>query len=154
MKITTPKNRKDKKEIHEKLSKSDSLIIQAKNNIRTLDRNFYLKRDKELLNSILDKLNWCNNKLLLLEGRIIGEIGSKLYSDRQYLQFRYRIYPKDADYRTKKVVYLADTDYSGEKFNAFLNKRLEAKAQTIKYNGRTLILVILIPIEHKNKIKY
>lgn len=154
MRITIPRNRKEKKELHDFLEKSDSLVSQAKHNLYTLERNFHLKRDKELLESIIKKLEWCNNKLLLLQGRITNEIGSRLYMDRQYLQFRMRRYPKDADYRTKKYIPLSETSYDGYKFKVFMNKKYGAKAEIITYKGKRVILMILIPIEYKNKINY
>lgn len=154
MKITEPRNRKEKKEIYDIIGKSDSLVSQARHNLFSIDRKFHLKRDKELLENIINKLEWCNNKLLLLEGRIIYEIGSNMYMDRQYLQFRVRHYPKDADYRTKKFISLSETSYDGHKFKAFMDKKLGAKAEIIVHKGKKIILIILIPIEHKNKIKY
>jgi len=154
MKITKPTTRKDKKEIYNKLLKSDSLVRDGRLNLMGLKRQFLLKRDKELLDVIINRLEWCNDKLLLLEGRMIFELGSEIYMGGKYLQFSMRHWPKKADYSTKKIVPLRNTSYNGKKFEAFIIKDLGAKAEIMKYKGKIIILSIFIPRDLKHLIKY
>lgn len=153
VKILKDKERKDKEQTYNELDKIDSSLLDINSKLRMLGREFEMKRDVELVKQIRKKILWCANKTLLLKGRITSyELGSKLFMDREYLQFHYR--------RTKtiprnlKYIPLRETNYSGKKFKNFMKNELGAKAHVGMDGNKLVVLSILIPRNKKNLIIY
>ncbi|MFH1613311.1 MAG: hypothetical protein ABIB46_06305 [bacterium] len=156
-KITNANKRNEIQEIHDEIEKIDVLILQANRKILGMDKHFKHTRDKELIEKIHKNLEWCANKTLLLMGRITAyELGSKLYYDREYLNFvQYK--KKNIDWNTFKYIPLDKNNCSGKMFEKFVkNKSLGAKAQIGKVRGtnKYITTAILIPVEHKKLINY
>ena len=153
VKILKEKERKGKEEIYKELDKLDSMFIDINIRFRSLKDEFVLKRDQDLVEKLQKNAEWSANQTLLLKGRLkTYDLGSNLFMDREYLQFRYR----RVSYKSGNLQYipLRETNYSGKKFSKFMERELGAKAHVLTKENKIIISSILIPRNKKNLIIY
>jgi len=153
VKILKDKERKEKEKVHKELDGIDSTLLDINYNLRQIKDEFNLKRDRDLVEQIRKRLTWCANKTLLLKGRILRDLGSKIFMDQEYLQFHYRRASRPIP-RNLKYIPLRATNYSGKRFKAFMIRDLDAKAHVSINGNKITILSILIPRNKKNLIIY
>ncbi|KKN53975.1 hypothetical protein LCGC14_0597130 [marine sediment metagenome] len=153
VKILKDKDRKEKEKVHKELDGIDSTLLDINHKFRQLKNEFNLKRDRDLVQQIRNRLQWCANKTLLLKGRILRDLGSRIFIFGQdYLQFRIRRLKTSP--RNLKYIPLIATNYSGKKFSNFMKREFDAKARVIIEGNKMVILSILIPKGKKNLIVY
>lgn len=156
-KIVKSRKREDIEELHSDIGKIDSSIIKANQDLYRMKDEFLTIRDKKLIDRVSKNLRWCSNRTLLLLGRIKAyELGTAMFRGKELLVFRNKK-PREHILGKYDYIPLDKSNYRGKRFKNFYdNPGLGALAYVgyERKSNKEIVISVLIPKIHKNKIKY